>query len=175
MIPHRPAGRRTRPLALLVPLLAAGCSSMHYAADWDRGTDFRGYETFEFAPTPKEEQKGPEVSNKAFLDRRIRRAVTAVLEEKGLRPAEPGGRAELLVVYWMNLRDVVNVYSYGYYPSGSTYSSYQEGTLVLDFVDRELDEVVWRGWVEGMKAEVRHSEEQIFHVVGKILKGFPPR
>ena len=130
----------------------------------------------EFAPTPKKEEKaGPEVSNKVFLDRRIKRAVTAALEKRKLRPAETGARGDLIVVYWMNLRDVVDVYTYGYYPSGATSSSYKEGTLVLDLVDREQDQVVWRGWVEGMKAEVRDSEEQIFHVVGKILRGFPPR
>jgi hypothetical protein len=175
MIPHGRAGRWGRPIALLLPMLAAGCSSMHYAADWDHGTEFRKYETFEFAPTPKEDKTGPEVSNKVFLDRRIKRAVTETLEKKGIRPAEAGARGQLIVVYWMNLRDVVDVYTYGYYPSGATSSSYKEGTLVLDLVDRELDEVVWRGWVGGMKAEIRHSEEQIFHVVGKILRSFPPR
>jgi hypothetical protein len=171
------ARRGARLLAVLTIPTLAGCSSLRYSSDWDRDVDHRSYVTFEFAPTPTEERTGPSASNTTFLDKRIKRAVTAALEEekKGMRRVESGGGADLIVVYWLHLRDVVNVYSYGYYPSGASYSSYKEGTLVIDLVDRELDEVVWRGWAEGIRAEVRHSEDQIFGVVRSILRDFPPK
>lgn len=178
MIPNRLSRLRSRlPLAVLMVPVLAGCSSLRYSADWDRDVDHQAYRTFTFAPTPEPEKEGPSASNTTFLDKRIKRAVTAALEDKkkGLRRVESRAQADLVVVYWLHLRDVVNVYSYGYYPSGASYSSYKEGTLVIDLVDRKLDEVVWRGWAEGMRAEVRHSEEQIFGVVRAILRDFPPK
>jgi len=161
--------RRFLTLALL-PLLA-GCSSLRFAKDWDREVDFEFYRTYEFARSPEQDRTGPETSNTTFLDKRIKRAIADRLEKKELRAAPQGERGDLVVVYRMNLRDVVDVYGYGY---GSTQSTWKEGTLVIDFVDRRTDAVVWRGWAEGMRAEVGHSEEQIFAVVGKILSGFPP-
>jgi hypothetical protein len=161
------------PLLLLLSFLFTGCSSLHVATDWDRDVDFAAYRTFEFAASPEDEKTAPAVSNRVFLDKRIRRAVTAKLEPEGLRPVE-AGEGDLIVVYWLHLRDVVDVYSYGYYPGGASYARYKEGTLVLDFVDRKLDEVVWRGWAEGIRAEVRHSEDQMFDIVRKILHDFPP-
>lgn len=172
----RSAPRAIRLLAVLVLPVLAGCSSLRFAADWDRGVDHRAYRTFTFAPTPPSEKTGPEASNTAFLDRRIRRAVVAALgdEKKGLQPVEGGAPADLLVVYRLNLKDVVNVYGYGYY-GGTSSSSYREGTLVIDLIDRKLDDVVWRGWAEGIRAEVRHSEEQIFGIVRTIFRDYPPK
>ena len=172
----RSALRVHRLLAVLALPLLAGCSSLRFAADWDRGVDHRAYRTFTFAPTPPLERTGPEASNTAFLDRRIRRAVVAALgdSKKGLQPAEPGTTADLLVVYRLNLKDVINVYGYGYY-GGTSSSSFREGTLVIDLIDRKRDEVVWRGWAEGIRTQVQHSEEQIFGIVRTIFRGYPPK
>ena len=167
---------RFRPF-VLVPLLLAGCSSVHVVTDWDRDTNFSGYRSFEFAPSPAE-KKGPTPGNRAFLDKRIKRAVEAELTAKGFVLRE-SGRADLLVVYYLKLQDVVNVYTYGHYPrrwgGAASVHRYKEGTLVLDLVDRNLDEVVWRGWGEGIRADVQRSEEKIHKAVAKILKKFPPQ
>ena len=71
-----------------------------------------------------------------------------------------------------------DMYRGTYYGSGGvpTYS-YEEGTLVLDFVDTETKQLIWRG---SAKAEIdrvdspEKSWEIIKKAVGEILKKYPP-
>ena len=61
---------------------------------------------------------------------------------------------------------------------GSTYvTQYDEGTLVIDFVDMAKQELVWRGVGTGALDEtptVEQRTENINNAVTKILEQFPP-
>jgi hypothetical protein len=64
--------------------------------------------------------------------------------------------------YWM--RNRANVFQY------------REGTLIIDLMDSENKNLIWRGW--GVAAlgdnSVSLTEEEINYIVIKILQEFPP-
>lgn len=55
--------------------------------------------------------------------------------------------------------------------------SYREGTIVIDVIDREKSELIWRGYAEGKLPNDMGLNERnkiIREVVPKILEDFPP-
>jgi hypothetical protein len=70
--------------------------------------------------------------------------------------------------------------SYGWgggYSSGVALDGLAPGTLVIDVVDVQADELIWRGWAEGAFYDMPRPEqldEYIAQVVGKMMKDFPP-
>jgi hypothetical protein len=60
---------------------------------------------------------------------------------------------------------------------GVDVSHYDEGTLVIDFVDMTKQELVWRGIGTGAVSEspsVEERTEKINNAVTHILEQFPP-
>lgn len=72
-------------------------------------------------------------------------------------------------------------YAFGFYPYGwgmipySYYRSetYTEGTLVIDIMDAQTREVVWRGSVSGNVDNTRNLEKLVSKGVKAIMKKFP--
>ncbi len=60
-------------------------------------------------------------------------------------------------------------YGYGY-----DYDQYTEVTIVLDFIDAETNEVIWRGWRSFRSDDLEISDKSIRKSIRKILKKFPP-
>ena len=54
---------------------------------------------------------------------------------------------------------------------------YQQGTLILDFIDPKTKNLIWRGVAEGVvpaRTSPEKSEKKINEVVQQMLKKFPP-
>ena len=71
-------------------------------------------------------------------------------------------------------------YSYGGYwrRGGTSKFKYQEGNLILDFVDAESKQLIWRGQAKGFvdrKSNPKKDDKLVNEAVRKILKNFPPR
>jgi Domain of unknown function (DUF4136) len=51
------------------------------------------------------------------------------------------------------------------------------GTLVIDMLDRQSKELMWRGSAEGalFEQEAGGSQAELDEIVAKVLRGFPPR
>jgi hypothetical protein len=52
-----------------------------------------------------------------------------------------------------------------------------EGTLIIDVIDVEQEEVAWRGWAQGALASNPTAEQitrAVNDVTAEILKRFPP-
>lgn len=160
-------------------ILLASCSSIHVNIDYDQEADFSAYKTFAWIP----QRKGIAVRN-PLADKRIKKAVSDELIAKGYVGDTSG--PDLLLVYHAGMRNKVDVASWGYgygrywrYPVGgvSVYQ-YTEGTLVLDIVDAQKKELVWRGVAQKALSEtssVEKREENLKKVVAKLLKNFPPQ
>jgi len=67
-------------------------------------------------------------------------------------------------------------YGYGGYGYGGYgYDDYgYEGILILDFIDAESNELIWRGWYANDVDDGEIGEEQINKAVKHILEKFPP-
>ncbi|MEZ5066829.1 MAG: DUF4136 domain-containing protein [bacterium] len=159
---------------LAVGWLAAGCAGPQVTTDWDRAADFRAYRTFAWAPS---RATGDVPGEYDILDKRIRRAVDAELQARGMTSARSEKSADVLLVYRLHTRDRIDVYRhYGWRFGPRTVATREkEGTLVLQVVDAHQQAVVWEGRGTDVLRPSDHPDEQVGKVVAKILEGFPPQ
>jgi hypothetical protein len=162
-------------IALIVGLV--GCYSSHVASDYDREVDFASLKTFGWM-SRTEESTSP-VSN-TLLEKRIRNAVGQMLTSEGYQQ-ETIGNPDFLIAYHTGVAEKIDITSYGYgywpryYGPGSfDLLQYKEGTVVLDIVEPEANQLVWRGWYVGAIDDREISEEKIYAAVKHILEEFPP-
>ena len=159
------------------------CASIYGVQhDYDKQVDFANFRTYDWMSIP----------DKAGIDslviQRVKNAVNAELKAKGLMMTS--SNPDFLIAQHLGKKDKVQVtdWGYGYGPHGryggrhldpggiSTYK-YEEGSLILDFVDAKSKKMIWRG---AAKAEVQNtdtpgkSEKLINEAVKEILKKFPP-
>lgn len=158
---------------LLAALLVAGCSTMKVSYDFNHEIDFRNYKSYKWLEKPKD----PKVSD--IMDSRIRAAVEAEFDSKGIIKVE-NGRPDFLVTYETVMRDRVDVrhYSYGTWWGPGGYvdvDRYKEGTLMLDIVDPDLNQLVWRGWAVDVAPDPRYADQKVREAANRILKRFPPK
>ena len=163
--------------------LIAGCSPIYGVKfDYNKGNDFSKYKTYDWIAVPVK------ATINGLVVERVKKAVDAELETKGLRRS--ANNPDFLIAEHLVKKDRVDVDSWGYgygpyvgYWGGvwgpgeiSTYH-YEEGTLILDFVDAGSKKLVWRGTA---KADVQSfdspdkSDALIQAAVQKILKNYPP-
>jgi hypothetical protein len=180
-------------IAMLAGLLAlAGCAT-RVSSDFDRDAVFAYYNTFDWLSPParaSEEVRsdtdpdGPFERN-SLLDKRIRSAVNANLTARGFRYLE-SGEADFRMNYYVRFKDKLyatgNDFGYwgryyrGGFGSGFNYSvrQYQEGTIILDIIDRKQDQLVWRGWAVTRSSDGNLDEAEVSRAVARILERFPP-
>jgi hypothetical protein len=174
-------------LVLTVTLiaLAVSCSSVSTQFDYERGEDFSRFKTFSFLPVP------PELGKNQLVVKRIGNAIVANLATKGL--TEDENNPDLLIAVHTEVKDKVNVtsYGYGYAPhysygywgggmgmmGGTDVHQYEEGTLIIDMVDAQAKEMVWRGMASKALPSAPTPEKIdkiIDGVVAKIFEKYPP-
>jgi hypothetical protein len=159
------------------------CSTIYGVQhDYDKQVDFTNLKTYDWMPIPE----------KAGIDtlsiQRVKKAVNAELKSKGLM--KTSDNPDFLIPEHLGKKDKVQVtdWGYGYGPYGgywggywgpggvSTYE-YEEGSLILDFVDAKSEKMIWRGVA---KAEIDNAntpekkEKLTNEAVQEILKNFPP-
>ena len=163
-----------RPSLALVPMLlaAAGCSSISTSYDYDPGTDFSKFRTYQWIKQP--DQKS---TTSPFVLERIKNAVNRNLGQKGFRPAvDP----DILLAAHTGHESRVRVtdWGYGYWGrGGSDVYQYEEGTLILDIVHRTSKKLIWRGTAKGVvdpNPTPEKTTKTINNAVTKILSKFPP-
>ena len=107
--------------------------------------------------------------------------VDAELMERGYRKVN-AGKPDFLIAWHIGAQDKVNVerYGYRYGPRGRWYGTnvqvhhYKEGTLILDFVDPEEKQLVWRSTAVGSMRYFTKGEREVQSSVHEMLKKFPP-
>jgi hypothetical protein len=172
-------------LVLIVALisLSVSCSSITTQYDYERGEDFSRFKTFSFIPVP------PELGKNQLVMKRIDQAIIKNLATKGLTQTD--SNPDLLIAIHTDVKDKVNVTSYGYayapYYSfgywgpgirgGTDVRQYEEGTLIIDMVDAQQKEMVWRGMASKALPSAPTPEKIdkiIDDVVSKIFNKYPP-
>ena len=160
------------------------CASIYGVQhDYDKQVDFANLKTYDWMQVPE----------KAGIDslsvQRVKKAVNAELQAKGLM--KTSDNPDFLIAEHLGKKDKVQVTDWGYGygpqvgywggywgPGGVSTYEYEEGSLILDFVDAKSKKMIWRG---AAKAEVQNidtpdkSEKLINEVVQEILKNFPPK
>ncbi|GGE07047.1 DUF4136 domain-containing protein [Psychroflexus salis] len=169
----------------LIPVLILfvalhGCSSVSVAVDYDKEVSFDNYKTFAFYKPGIDEV---EISD---LDkRRILRAIDRELTAKGMIKSE---NPDVLVNIFTEAEENINIYQnnfgWGWGPGWgwgwgmpmTSVSKNVEGSLFIDLIDRNKNQLVWQGLGKGiLSMEMDKKEERINEIVTEILKKYPPK
>lgn len=170
-------------LLLLSIILLSSCSAVKVVTDYDSNVDFNKYKTFAFYKPEIDKAKISDLDKK-----RILRAIENELLAKGFTKSN---NPDMLVGIFTKSREKVNVnqnnnlgYGFGWrfnpYWGGMNnnvnISQYTEGTLFIDFIDKQKKELVWQGVGTGaLKLNNRaKKEERINLFVKEIISRFPP-
>lgn len=179
-------------------LLISGCApSVEVTTDYDQSTNFNQYQTFSFYQDQPAAPREASASLHTSLDLYLRNAIRQTLTKQGLRfdTASPDLKVAYDVAvnteteanqeqsdapgfghgysYWYGYH-----YDYGFNRFPVTYrkiSQYKEGTVMVDLIDPDTNELVWRGIGEAaidMKGGI--DQERIDKIVSNILKEYPP-
>lgn len=175
-------------LAAAAACMIASCETVTVATDYDHAANFGQYKTYVLAPPKTGEVMSP--GSEAALSNALR----AELAARGLTEAS-GKNADLDVVRHVFVREKISVqqwtdwgygihagwpYTYGYYGmwpgAPMTYTDvrqYNEGTLILDFVDARTKKLVFRGVGKAVVGGPESNASKIREAVAKIVAGYP--
>jgi len=170
-------------------VLVMGCRNLAIHTDFDPTVGFASLQSFAWLEPPEVEGADPFADN-TLLRKRLRAAIEIALGARGYRPVEDPEEADFLATYSVimeeDIRDNGSIGVGGYggyrrYGFGGVYSSpsirvYQESTLVIDLLDPQSKDLLWRGWgtgIVGTRDRMR-SDERIREGVRRILDRFPP-
>jgi hypothetical protein len=164
-------------------LSASACASIDVQTEYDDDVSFEGLTTFAWLPDPPPDMS----SNRPTVRRIVRQAVERELEALGYM-VDPFGVPD----FWVNTyvtqgrtdsRVTWDLYGVGvgYWMAVWVVGSplvYQEGTLLLDMLDRDR-KVRWRGVATGTveaggQWAAQNAERVVGEAVSKMLADFPP-
>ncbi|MGB3146108.1 MAG: DUF4136 domain-containing protein [Maribacter sp.] len=179
----------TFPFLLL--MLITSCTSVRVLSDYDQKANFNEYKSYAFYKTGIDKAEISDLDKK-----RILRAIEAEMSSRGFVKSE---NPDLLVSIFTKEQERVDVYNnnfgwggmwgWGYNPwawgpgfgwggfGGRSVSTSTQGSLYIDLIDTEKNELVWQGKGEGTLANtsnVAKKEERINEFVSQILEQYPP-
>jgi len=173
---------------LAILILPMACTTVQVSQDYNLQTDFSQYQRFQWVAKPRDQTGDVRIDN-PLLDARIRKAVEETLKNRGFAEA-PAEKADFLVDYQLAVRSRLETdtyrsgIGYGYWPYWgwggyeTTVREYDEGILVIDFIDADSNELVWRGIGTRRLRQYSNPQEvtrEVNETVAKILAQFPPQ
>ncbi len=174
------------PLIFLAAWISS-CANVTVNNDYDPNVDFASMEDYAWLQaTPQ--RKESSISNSSLQAKRVRAAVEAYLASKGIRKVSRAD-ADFLIAQHLNIEKRVRLdtYNHGYgfgqwgrpggFHDSSTLRQYEEGTLIIDFVHPEKEELIWRGTAQSrIQRTTTPSEREalIRKTVEEILGQYPP-
>lgn len=179
----------------------SGCSSLSLSTDYDDSIDFSTFKTYRWHADNEHNTASLKYLDN-IMDQRIRSTVDQQLAAKDFTK-KLDGNVDFYVNYSVVIDDRTDIrtynnyngmypgYSYragyGYYGRGMgvAYSTgsetqvthYKQGTLIIDIVNPETDQLIWRGAADGRLpkgSDREKSDKLVQKYVTKILSNFPP-
>lgn len=179
----------------IVLLWLTGCSSLSVHYDYNQQIDFKKYKTYDWLPFPQD-MEIDELNRTRFItaveNNLAGKGITQNLSEPDFRIATHFGRENKVDINSWGYSYAPNSYyaGYGYrdrgrygygggYPvrGGVSVYEYEQGTLILDFVDTKTKQLIWRATATEIISPASTPEKQtqkINNVVKEILDSFPP-
>jgi hypothetical protein len=170
-------------LIILCIFALAGCSTSRVKHGYDKETDFTALKTYNWRPVKRQ------LNISDLAEEQAKVAVGRHLTAKGLNEAQESPDFTIAMylgkqlkgnnidynphhgfqrrLYWERWgRTPMDVYEY------------QEGTMIIDFVNAQTDELMWRGLSKVVLDRVvtpEEMEKRINDTVKEILVNFPPQ
>ncbi|HEY6971021.1 MAG TPA: DUF4136 domain-containing protein [Candidatus Angelobacter sp.] len=164
-------------LAVLV-FTVAGRAFDDVQTDYDKKADFSHYRTYSWEKV--------QTSNPLW-EQRIKDAVDAELQAKGLQKVDSGGDVALMAVgATHNEQEYQTFYTglgprwwwrgFGPVDTTTTVQTYRIGTLVLDMYDAQNHRLIWRGTASDMLSDKpSKNEKKLDKTIAKMFDKFPPK
>lgn len=167
-------------LGIAIPLFA------RMVVDFDPNIDFSQYKTFAFVGAV--ENMVMLEANPEIVDLRLHRAVTRELTKKSLREVQPNQNPNLIVRYWANTSRQVNIAVLGnwgpygpyitshwaYQYNSVTASSAKEGSVIIDLIDPQTKNLVWRVYLIRKITNADKDWNKADDDLVKAFESFPP-
>ena len=157
---------------VLFVTLVIGCATMIIDVnyDYDREVDFKSLKTYDWMSI----QMGSR-ENELVL-KRVKYDVIMQLEAKGLKMTSEN--PDFLVAFQASKKTKIDFRKHlSSSPHVSDIYTWEEGTLVLDFIDGKSEKLIWRATASGVLASSPSPKERNKNVnkaVTRMLKNFPP-
>ena len=172
--------------AFLAVLLAAMPLRAKTAVDFDPSIDFSKYKTFAYLGGV--ENLVMMQLNPDLIRNRIHRSAVRELTKKGLREVLPNENPDLVVRFWVNSSQQVNIAVLGdwgpYGPYIGSYwswmyndvsaSSAREGSLVLDLIDAKAKSLAWRLYLIRKITSLDKDWNKADDEITKAFESYPP-
>lgn len=158
--------------------LLLGCATISVNYDYDKEYDFSTFKTYDWMATPQN------VRTDEFLLKRVKSALSRELSAKGTIQAPDN--PDFLVAFHGSRENKIHVtdWGYSYGPFGRRIgdtridiNQYEQGTLLVDFVDAKTKQMVWRGIASRVlepDLAPQEKERLINEAVTEMMKNFPP-
>lgn len=177
-------------LFLLVSACVATSRIVHTHAILAPGATPKNYKTFAWYQDQPKAEAAYDKGYDASLNQDIRRAVEEELLEKGYKKVN--NNPDVLVAYDVSVSVPLEKdkpenfstgfgYSYGYMsgyrydygngeaPGYRAVDLYKQGTLIIDLVNPQSNQLVWRGWAEGGISNFKANYKQVHAQVEDVL------
>jgi|GEM_PF-713424 len=171
-------------------VLLSCAPAIYVSEDYDRRADFAAFKTFDWMSKPEKmpESARATIEQSPFLGQRIKDVTDRIMTSKGMTMVTQN--PNLLINYYVSFRERYDINEWGYY-YGPFWAyrwpylgpmdiyTYQQGTLVLDFVNAKNKELVWRGVADRAFYEYdtypNVTESDLEKILTKMLAQYPPR
>lgn len=175
------------PCLLLLTLILSGCVSPT-TVDYDRAAAAKFTEYQCFTIDSRETRANyQDVVLSPIVDRRIEQAIGRTLRAKGL--SDDCAQADFRVTFNTITKTKTEVNDLGVGPTPfrrypyygySGYSmldinQYEQGTFIIDIIDNQSKELVWRGAYTKRLGWSAPNDAEVQQIVGEILAEFPPK
>ena len=162
---------------LTIAITCMGCATMHVNSYLAPDVNLRTHRSYTWSSSDSQFTGDPRLDNNRFFHERLRAAVDQQLAGRGFEKDTSGG---LIVHYHASVSQEIyisGVERMDGYCEDCTPEVYDQGTIVIDFVDARTDRLVWRGWAEGsLDRVIDHQqwlEQRIDETVARILQTLP--
>ena len=153
-------------IGMMFTATLAGCATLTVSSHIERGVNFAEYATFDWGPPDNLPVGDPRLDNNQFFRDYLQGAVERKLMANGFELIA-GGEPDLLVHYHASVNQKVDVYEadrpygYCYVNCEPRVVEFEQGTLVIDIVDRRTNKVVWRGWSQDTMTGVIDNQDRL--------------
>jgi hypothetical protein len=187
--------RRSNRIALVVisialcACLSACATRIKIYTDYDPALNFGELSTYRWLDSTTHEDPDPRVAN-SLLEQRVEDAVESVLAARGFRRVDDDP-VDFYLIYHATLDQKLTVmttdsyhmpgwgYGWGGTMGSQTYvSNIDEGTLIIDVLDPDTRDIMWRGMAMAEMFQEKTPEERVADVqeaVRRMLANFPPK
>lgn len=172
---------------IFAAILLTGCAARPMV-EFDQTTNFSDFENFSWR-MPEYGKVDDPILDSPLLGQKVRDAVVAALQARGFTFHEQPAvsPADFIVTYHTAEKEKFSDsglrlgFGTGYwgrssiiYSVGAGSSSYEEGILIIDILDADSGDLVWRGW-RGMRLnQTNFNDSNVHEQVELILSAFPP-